>query len=136
MDEGKLTRRALKALSALGCDQETELSVFICDDKEITFIHKEYFGIDEPTNVISFAQAEGEFTEVEPQMLGDVVISFETAARDAVEAGHSLDDELIFLLIHGILHLSGYDHEGDRAGEAPVMEAREDELFKMVLTEK
>lgn len=133
MDEEKLAARARKVLSALGCDEDAEISVFICDDKEITFIHKEYFGIDEPTNVISFSQNEGEFSEVEPQMLGDVVISYETAARDAIEAGHSLDDELIFLLIHGILHLSGYDHEGERVCDAPVMEAKEDELFRMVL---
>lgn len=115
----------------MGCE-ESEISVWLCDDVTIQGLHREYFGIDTPTNVISFAQREGDFSEVEPEMLGDVVISYETAARDAREAGQTLDDEAAFLLIHGILHLLGYDHEGDRAADAPVMEAKEAELFQLV----
>lgn len=134
MDEPKLVRRATRVLSALGYE-DAELSVFICGDEDIRLLHKEYFSVDEPTNVISFSQSEGEYSEIEPQMMGDIVISYETAARDAVEAGHSLDDEVAFLLIHGILHLSGYDHEGEREKDAPEMETKEDELFKMIQKE-
>lgn len=126
-----LERKARRILSALG-SADAEVSVWLCDDETIRGLHREYFGIDTPTNVISFAQREGEYAEVEPEMLGDVVISFETAARDAAEADKSLDDEVAFLLIHGILHLLGYDHEGARASEAPEMEAKEEELFRMI----
>ena len=126
-----LTTRAKKILSALGCE-DAELSVWLTGDEEIQALHRDYFGIDEPTNVISFAQREGEYGDLEPEMLGDVVISTETAARDATEWGKSLDDEVAFLLIHGILHLLGYDHEGERASDAPEMEAREEEIFRMI----
>lgn len=108
---------------------DAEVSIWLCDDAEIKALHAQYFGIDEPTNVISFSQREGDFGEVEPEMLGDIVISFETASRDAAEAGKSLDDEVLFLTIHGLLHLHGFDHEGERVSDAPVMEAREEELF-------
>lgn len=107
--------------------------MWLCDDETIRDLHNRWFGIDEPTNVISFAQREGEFSDVEPEMLGDVVISFETAARDAVEGDKSLDDEVLFLLIHGILHLVGFDHEGENAHMAPEMEEKEEELFRLAL---
>ncbi len=131
MDEAKLEARAKRTLSALECDN-AELSVWLCDDEQIGLIHDQYFGDPAPTNVISFAQNEGEWGEIDPEMLGDVVISFETAARDAKEAASDIDDEICFLLIHGILHLMGYDHEGDRACDAPEMEKREEELFILV----
>jgi probable rRNA maturation factor len=115
----------------LGC-KGAELSVWLCDDETIRGLHAQYFGLDTPTNVISFAQNEGDYSEIDPEMLGDVVVSFETAGRDAAEAGCELDDEVSFLVIHGILHLVGYDHEGDRACDAPEMEAKEEELFKLV----
>lgn len=133
IDEKKIAARAKKTLSALGCEG-AELSIWLCDDETIKGLHAQYFGIDTPTNVISFAQNEGEFAEIDPDMLGDVVISFETADRDAKEAGGQLDDEISFLVIHGILHLLGYDHEGDRIDDAPQMEAKEEELYTLVRT--
>ncbi len=136
MDEETIRRRARSALSALGCDEDTELSVWLCTDDEIRELHRTYFGVDSPTNVISFAQRDGEFPDIEPQVLGDVVISLETARREAREAGTSLDDAVTYLLIHGILHLLGYDHEGDQAHRAPEMEAREQELYERVLREE
>ncbi len=72
---------------------------------------------------------EGEGAGVQADLLGDVVISAETAARDAAEAGVTVEHELYFLLLHGILHLLGYDHERGTAAEARRMEAREQELF-------
>ena len=128
----KLKRRVKKTLSVLGCE-EVELSIWIADDDSMRNLHREYFGIDEPTNVISFSQREGAFCEVETEMLGDIVIGFETARRDAEEAGKDVGDELFFLAIHGMLHLLGYDHEGERAADGPAMEAREEELYRMVL---
>lgn len=98
-------------------------------------LHGRYLGDPTPTNVMSFAQREGEFGDLEPDVLGDVVISVETAARDAAEAGASLEDEVTFLLVHGILHLLGYDHEGDQAHRAEEMESREEEVYRLVLDE-
>lgn len=72
---------------------------------------------------------EGEGGGVQPQLLGDVVISAERAAADAVEAKVPFEHELAFLLLHGILHLLGYDHERGTEQQAAEMEAREQELF-------
>lgn len=115
----------------MGCE-DTELSVWLTDDPTIQDLHREYFGIDEPTNVISFAQREGEYNEVEPEMLGDVVISVETATRDALEAGSNPEDEVAYLLIHGVLHLLGYDHEGQREADGPEMYAKEREISNLI----
>lgn len=90
---------------------------------------------DKATNVISFAMQEGEGSGINPLLLGDVVISAETAARDAAEAGIGFEEELWFLLLHGILHLLGYDHERGTAAEARRMEAREEELFSLLRRE-
>jgi probable rRNA maturation factor len=78
---------------------------------------------------------EGEDGGLHPELLGDVIISADTAARDAAEAGLSLESELYFLLLHGILHLLGYDHENGNEADALRMEARERELFALVQTE-
>jgi probable rRNA maturation factor len=72
---------------------------------------------------------EGEGSGVQPDLLGDIVISAETAARDAGEAQTTFESELYFLLLHGILHLLGYDHERGTQAEAKRMEAREQEVF-------
>lgn len=134
IDEEKLRRRAARALSVLECEG-AELSVWLCRDAEIQDLHGRYLGDPTPTNVMSFAQREGEFGDRNPDLLGDVVISVETAARDAAEAGTPLEDEVTFLLLHGILHLLGYDHEGDEAHRAAEMEAREEEVYRLVLDE-
>jgi len=72
---------------------------------------------------------EGEFCFLAPGLLGDVVISADTAAREAEDAGITFHERLIFLLLHGILHLTGYDHERSGESEARRMEAREAEIF-------
>jgi probable rRNA maturation factor len=78
---------------------------------------------------------EGEGGGVQPDLLGDVVISAETAARDASEAQNSFESELYFLLLHGILHLLGYDHERGTEEDAKLMEAREREVFTLIREE-
>jgi probable rRNA maturation factor len=75
---------------------------------------------------------EGEGAGVQPDMLGDVVISAETAARDAAEAGTTYESELYFLLLHGILHLLGYDHERGTEADAERMVSREREVFSII----
>ncbi|MBE0575090.1 MAG: rRNA maturation RNase YbeY [Desulfuromonadales bacterium] len=126
-----LRKAARKILSVSGCP-DAQLSILIVDDVMIQEINRDYLGKDRPTNVISFAMQEGEGAGVQPDLLGDVVISAETAARDAGEAKTSFESELFFLLLHGILHLLGYDHERGTQAEAKRMEAREREIFSMI----
>jgi probable rRNA maturation factor len=108
------------------------LSIVITDDEQIREINRDYLGRDRPTNVISFAMQEGEGCGLQPGLLGDVVISAETAARDAAEAGLPFESELLFLLLHGILHLLGFDHERGSEEDARLMEEKEREVFAIV----
>ncbi|MCM2359892.1 MAG: rRNA maturation RNase YbeY [Geobacteraceae bacterium] len=112
------------------CD--SELSVAIVGDRTIRRLNREYLGRDKTTNVISFAMQEGDFPGLNPSLLGDVVISAATCAREAGEGGVSFDARLCFLLLHGILHLTGYDHERSGETEARRMEEKERELFALL----
>lgn len=95
---------------------DPEVSILLVDDPAIQELNCEYRGIDRPTDVLSFAMEEE--TEDSPpfisfeedNILGDIVISLETARRQAEEYNHSLERELGFLTVHGVLHLLGYDH--------------------------
>ncbi|HAC78834.1 MAG: rRNA maturation RNase YbeY [Candidatus Binatia bacterium] len=89
---------------------ESELSILLTDDEEIHRLNQAYRQRDRPTDVLSFSQREGDFPGP-AAVLGDVVISMDTAHRQAHERGHSFDVELLELLAHGLLHLLGYDHE-------------------------
>ncbi|NOR49560.1 MAG: rRNA maturation RNase YbeY [Desulfuromonadales bacterium] len=129
-----LRKVARKILSASACP-DAQLSILIVDDAQIQEVNRDYLGKDRPTNVISFAMQEGEGGGIQPDLLGDVVISAETAARDASEAQTTFDSELYFLLLHGILHLLGYDHERGTQAEAKHMEAREQKVFSQIREE-
>ena len=121
---------AKETLNALGFP-EGELSLSLVDDQEITELNQRYLDRPRATDVIAFPMREGEFSEISPQLLGDVVISTETAQRQAEEIGHSLEEEVARLLLHGILHLAGYDHE--RPGsQAQAMRKKEKELFQLL----
>lgn len=103
-----------------GISGETEVSVTFMSDHEIRKINAEYRGIDESTDVISFALEEmtsGEISIVQeegmPSVLGDIIISVETAKRQAAEYEHDFNREMGFLALHGFLHLLGYDHMTD-----------------------
>lgn len=134
IEKRTLRKVAQKILNALGCP-EAEVSILIVADEEIRTVNRDYLGKDRPTNVISFAMQEGEGGGISPELLGDVVISADTAARDAAEAGVPFVSELYFLLLHGILHLSGYDHERGSEEDARLMEAREQEIFSVIRRE-
>lgn len=129
-----LRKVARRILSVSGCP-DAQLSVLIVDDPGIREINRDYLGKDRPTNVISFAMQEGDGEGIQPDLLGDVVISADTAARDASEAGTSFESELYFLLLHGILHLLGYDHERGTKEDAVIMEKREQEVFALIREE-
>jgi probable rRNA maturation factor len=112
--------------------KDTEISLLFVDNEKIRDINKRYLNRDHPTNVISFSLTDGEYGNINPDVLGDIVISVEKAREDAGEAEIELDDEIDFLMIHGILHLLGYDHEDTRETEALKMKKKEQELFFML----
>lgn len=121
-------RRALhNILENLNC-QDKEISLLFVDDDGIREINKKYLKRNHPTNVIAFSMTEGEFSDVNPDILGDIIISAETALRDAKNAEIEFEEELDYLMIHGILHLLEYDHESSEA-EAKQMKEKERELF-------
>jgi probable rRNA maturation factor len=103
-----------KTAQVYDIEPHTEVSLVLADDEYIHTLNLQYRGKDCPTDVLSFALNEGEEPEVidgpEEVLLGDIIISVETAARQAAEYGHSLERELAYLTVHGILHLLGYDH--------------------------
>jgi probable rRNA maturation factor len=114
---------------------EAELSLTITGDVGIRRVNRTYLGKDRPTNVISFAMQEGEFAGLNPGLLGDVIVSADTAAREADEGGTPFFSRLSLLVLHGILHIVGYDHERSGEAEARRMEAREREVFALLCRE-
>lgn len=118
-----LSASARALLRHLGLPR-AELSVVLCDDLFIQALNAQWRQKDEPTDVLSFAMGEGEDADLNEDLLGDVVISLDTARRQAEAEGHSVDDELRVLLVHGVLHLCGLDHiEPEDAVEMRAKEA-------------
>lgn len=118
----------------MGCEHR-ELSVLITDDSEIASLNGQYRGKPKATDVLSFAFDEGHRVPGGEGPLGDIVISLDTAARQARDAGVRLQEELERLLIHGLLHLLGYDHEGVSAREAAAMRRKERLLHTVLVKE-
>ena len=135
-DAPLLCRRAVDAACRVAAadiaGRSVEIGIALADDAETARLNGRYRGIGRPTDVLSFASGEsvgGKGGRGEPpQMLGDIVIAFETSARDAARAGKRLDHHLQHLVVHGLLHLLGYDHETER--DANRMEALEVEILK------
>lgn len=107
-----LRRRAECMLKALKL-QRSELSILLCDDAEIHVLNRDHRHKDKPTDVLAFALHEGQALVGADRLLGDVVISLDTARRQARERGHLLWEEVTLLLAHGLCHLIGYDHRND-----------------------
>ncbi|MEK7826660.1 MAG: rRNA maturation RNase YbeY [Thermodesulfobacteriota bacterium] len=128
VDVGRVRRSLKRLLKELGF-KDSEVSLLLVDDDQIREINKNYLQRDRPTNVISFAMTEGAFGDVHPEILGDIILSVETAARDAMACDIDFMDEVEFLLIHGLLHLLGYNHEDVESNEAKKMKKLERELF-------
>ncbi len=120
-----------RILAAVG-EHASTVSLVSTDDAAIQELNRDYRGKDSVTDVLSFSQVEGDpFAFVEERVLGDVVISMDTAARQAESIGHSLRDEVTRLLIHGVLHLLGHDHiHGGR--QAARMRAEEARVLRAV----
>lgn len=119
-----------------GLDDMTEVDITIVDDEEIHILNREYRNVDRPTDVLSFALDEGEEDEPElidgpeEHLLGDIIISAETAQRQGEEFGHGLEREIVYLAVHGLLHLLGYDHMTDE--DKKIMRAKEEEALREI----
>lgn len=121
--------RAVAERAASERDGEGELSIRIAGDDLLRALNRQHRGIDEPTDVLSFPAADDEFPggDEGPDYLGDIAISLAAARRNAELTGTPLDRELRHLVTHGVLHLLGYEHEGE--GDTSRMRGREVELL-------
>jgi len=129
-DRALLEARAGTLLRELG-HGESELSISLVGDEEMAGLNQCFRADAAPTDVLSFSLLEGDHTAFRGDLLGEVVIDVEVAARQASVIGQGLDAEMARLLIHGTLHLLGYDHQ--RAEEARAMEAAEESLWVVVV---
>ena len=134
IDKRKIRGTVSGIFKILNCTNK-EISIVLTDDETIKRMNHQYLGRNKPTNVISFSMQEGEFAHLAENILGDVVISADTAAREAAESGVDGYQRLIFLLLHGILHLAGYDHERSGEEEAKRMMLKEAKLWKILQEE-
>ncbi|GGZ04731.1 rRNA maturation RNase YbeY [Novosphingobium colocasiae] len=131
-DWADLAGRALEALAQVAPELGQErliASLLFTSDAEVHTLNREWRGKDKPTNVLSFPMLERDdlldlSDRGPPEMLGDIALAFETCAREAAEKGVSIEHHAAHLIVHGLLHLAGYDHETGEA-EAEAMEALE-----------
>ena len=128
VDISQLQSQINQVLEKLG-ETQSELSLLMTDDAEIQELNRTYRDLDKATDVLSFPQDEDAVNESGDALLGDVVISVETAARQAEEHHLSFNEELILLAIHGILHLLGYDHERSPQ-DARIMQDKTQAVFE------
>ncbi len=131
VDRRLLRSRAARLLRAVS-HATSELSIHLIDDEAIAALNSTYRGQSRAADVLSFSLLEGDHAEYRGPLLGDVVIGIETAARQARARRRTLDDEVAQLLIHGTLHLLGFDHA--RRRETEVMRREERRLWRALRT--
>ena len=134
IDHEKLEGQIGNILIALKCE-EKEISILLADDEKMRKLNNQYRGQNRTTDVLAFPQNEGGEKGLNPYLLGDVVVSTVAASRQSTQHELSLDEELVLLLTHGILHLLGYDHERSDE-EAQHMRDKTRELFYQVFPSK
>jgi len=125
-----MRKTAQAILNALDCPKG-ELSILVVDDRQIEKLNTQYLHRKGPTNVIAFPMRNGAFPNITPHLLGDIVLSVDTAQKESTLAGVSTEKRLYQLLVHGILHLFGYDHEASEK-DARLMESKSHALFNLV----
>lgn len=130
MSTRSLRACAQRAMAFLG-ESEADVCVTLVGDAEIQVLNREYRRKDAPTDVLAFATREGERVPGDEASLGDIVISVDTARRQAAARGRALERELVVLVLHGLLHLVGYDHERSPA-EARRMRRQEKRLARLL----
>ncbi|GAW93439.1 rRNA maturation RNase YbeY [Calderihabitans maritimus] len=142
-DKVPVTQKILRLLQKVvaqtmeheGISRPLQLSLVLVDNATIQELNSKYRGIDAPTDVLSFALLDEERETIpclgeEPEVLGEIIISLEKAREQAREYGHSLEREVCFLTVHGLLHLLGYDHETEE--ERKLMNHKEEEILSTV----
>jgi probable rRNA maturation factor len=127
VNEAERCVRDALAAAAAGAGGRGEVSVLLADDAAIRALNRDWRGIDKPTNVLSFPAQTPAVADV-PALLGDIAIAYETVAREAADEGKPVLHHLAHLVVHGYLHLMGYDHQTD--AEAEAMEALEREILR------
>lgn len=123
----RLSALLARLLEGEGVEDGAGLSIEIADDELLAELNREHRGVDGPTDVLSFAAEEGEAfpgAPDQPRYLGDIAVSVETVRRNAAEAGLTTEQEIDHVLVHGVLHLLGWDHETDE--DEAAMRAREE----------
>jgi len=125
-----IQQKATDILNALDY-HDAKLSILIVDDPQIAILNKKYLRRNGPTNVIAFPMRTDQFSNINPELLGDVVISIETAEKEGKNIGINMEERFTQLLVHGILHLLGYDHEKSEQ-EAEKMEKKSEEILKLI----
>jgi probable rRNA maturation factor len=124
-DPDALSRRAVEAAFSVASDaprEDSELSILLADDRRVQDLNRAWRGKDQPTNVLSFPSPE-QPGQPGPRHLGDIAMAFEILMRESLSEGKTLADHFTHLVVHGTLHLLGYDHELE--AEAEIMEALE-----------
>ncbi|MDP4127599.1 MAG: rRNA maturation RNase YbeY [Bacillota bacterium] len=126
-----------ETLNQTGGPEEAEVSLTLVNDQRIHELNRDYRGVDRPTDVLSFAlqdETDEPDSEFEDDMLGDIVISVERAMEQAEEYGHSFEREIVYLAVHGTLHLLGYDHEEEN--DKQEMRGKEEEVMAILGLER
>ena len=127
-----LRKRAARMLACIG-HSKSELSIALVDDSEMRVLNRDWRKKDRPTDVLSFSLLEGEGVDLPGALMGDVVVSVETAASQASSRHRGLDEEVARLVIHGVLHIVGFDHED--ASEAREMRREQRRLWREACSE-
>ena len=129
LDRAALRRLALRVLRAEGVTPPAEVGLVVSDDETQRDLNRRYRGLDEPTDILSFGHELPDFVTPPDgvRRLGEVILSYPTAERQAQEAGRSVQEEAAHLVVHGLLHLLGYDHESPE--DERLMRTREEELL-------
>ena len=133
LDLKKIRRAAKRILTELGL-LDAELSLLLVNDLRIRALNRKHLRRDQPTNVLAFPMREGEFSTLHPHLLGDLVISVETAKRQSKRFGLNEMEMVVLLMVHGALHLVGYEHEGTKKG-AREMALKQKELLGRAIPE-
>ncbi|MBI5417299.1 rRNA maturation RNase YbeY [Candidatus Poribacteria bacterium] len=129
INTNKVKKKVEKILEFLNVIDDAQVGILLVDNKQIHVLNKQYRNVDCPTDVISFAMQEGEGHNY-PDILGDVVISIERTISQAKTYKHSFEEEFDLLLVHGVLHLLGYDHMKKK--DEKHMKAMEQEILKLI----
>jgi probable rRNA maturation factor len=126
IDAVLLQRAAREVMDYIGGDMDVDITIILTDDAQIHELNKQYRGIDAPTDVLSFPSGDTD-PDSNRLYLGDVVISYPRAQAQAEAGGHPVEAELQLLVVHGVLHLSGYDHVEEQ-GKSGMIAAQADIL--------